>query len=152
MNAVEGSKLTGYVLIEMVRDGEVIDRREFHNLITTVGKAWMTGALSGGVASPETMKYIGVGTGTTAAAAGDTALETPVETRATGTQSLVTTTTTDDTYQVVGTVTFSTARAVTECGLFSASTSGTIMARKVFDVMNCDASVSLQFTWQIKQA
>jgi hypothetical protein len=73
-------------------------------------------------------KFIGVGTGATAAArtavAADTALSTEVETRTAGTQTTVTTTLTGDTSQVVGTITMTAARAVDEGGLFDAASAG----------------------------
>jgi hypothetical protein len=67
-------------------------------------------------------KFVGVGTAGTTAAVTDTALGTEVETRATGTESIVTTTATGDTMQIVGTVTATATRAITECGTFDAST------------------------------
>jgi hypothetical protein len=140
----------GHVTIEQIRDGRVIDRREGPNLVVTTGLQWLSGALSGDVAAPETMKYIGVGTGTGAAAAGDTTLGTPVESRATGTQSRVTTTVTNDTYQVVGTISITDTRAITEAGLFSASTDGTLGARQVFSAVNAVSGDSVQVTWKLK--
>jgi len=95
-----------------------------------------------------TMKYIGIGTGVTGADHEDTTLQTEVETRATGTRSRVTTTVTNDTYQVVGTVTITDTRAVTEVGLLSASTNGTLGARQVFSVMNLVTDDTVQFTWK----
>jgi hypothetical protein len=142
----------GRVLIEQIRDGQIIDRREGPNLVVTTGLQWLSGALSGDTASPNVMKYIGIGTGTGAAAAGDTALGTPVETRATGTQSRVTTTVTNDTYQAVGTVSITDTRAITEAGLFSASTDGTLGARQVFAAVNAVSDDSIQVTWKLKFA
>ena len=144
--------VTGHVTIEQIRDGRVIDTREGPNLVVTVGLAWLAGALSGDVASPETMKYIAVGTGSTAAAAGDTALGTEVESRATGTQSRVTTTVTNDTYQCVGTIEFTGSHALREVGLFSANSSGTMAARQVYDALNVTADDTLQVTWKLKFA
>ncbi len=142
--------LRGSVHVQQFRGGRQIDARSFDNLVVTVGKAWLAGALSGDVASPETMKYIELGTGTTAAAAGDTTLVAAVETRASGTQSRVTTTTTSDTYQAVGTVSITDTRAITECGIFSASSSGTLMARQTFAAINCISGDSVQITWKIQ--
>ena len=63
-------------------------------------------------------KYCAFGTGAGPADSTATALSTEVETRGTGTVSRVTQTVTNDTYQVVGTVTATATRAITECGLF----------------------------------
>lgn len=73
-------------------------------------------------------KFLAIGTGATAAArtaaAADTALSTEAETRTSGTESVVTTSLTGDTYQVVGTITMTGTRAVDEGGTFDASTVG----------------------------
>lgn len=73
-------------------------------------------------------KYLGIGTGATAAArtaiATDTALSTEVETRTSGTESVLTTTLTNDTYQVSGSITMTAPRAVDEGGTFDAATVG----------------------------
>lgn len=153
--AVDGYRLRGHVHIEQWRDGKLIDVRDGRNLVTTVGEAWMSGALTGDVAAPTTMKYIGLGTGTSAAATTDTTLGTEItvggadEARATGTQSRVTTTHTNDTYQAVGTVTMNSSHAVTEAGLFSASSSGSMAARQVFSALNLISGDTLAITWKI---
>lgn len=72
-------------------------------------------------------KYLAIGTGATAAArtavAADTALSTEVEARTAGTESVVTTTLTGDTYQVSGSITMTGSRAVDEGGTFDTGTS-----------------------------
>lgn len=68
--------------------------------------------------------FVGIGTGAGAASATSTALSTEVETRGTGTSSTVTTTTTGDTYQVVGTVSITATRTITNLANFDASTTG----------------------------
>jgi hypothetical protein len=90
------------------------------------------------------------GTGATPAAAINTVLQTPgAEARTVGTDTLVTTTTTDDTYQVVGTITCTGAgKAITEAGLFNhlTSTTGYLYLRATFDVINLNVGDSIQFT------
>jgi hypothetical protein len=97
-------------------------------------------------------KFIGIGTGATGAArtaaVGDTALSTEVETRASGTESTVTTTVTGDTYQSQGTVSITGTRAVDESGLFDASTSGNMFTSATFNVINLLSGDSLQLTWK----
>ena len=69
-------------------------------VVTSVGKGIIAQRMFGATPSQAEPKYIGIGTGATGAArtavAADTALTTGVETRATGTGSAVTTTTTND--------------------------------------------------------
>lgn len=79
-----------------------------------------------------TYSFVGWGTGSTAAAATDTALETAsAEARTDGTQSQVTTTATDDTMRVVATITSASTQSITEVVLFDASTAGTALLRAV---------------------
>jgi hypothetical protein len=89
------------------------------NIFTHQGKAITAGRVKGSAANEP--NKIGYGTGATDHVAGDTALQTErtVEARLTGTSSLVTTTQTNDTYQVTGTWTKSDAgtAAITEAGL-----------------------------------
>lgn len=69
---------------------------------------------------PENFNYHAFGTGTTAEAAGDTALVTEVETRATGVQSGPAA----NQYRTVGTVSFTATRTVGEHGVFSQLAAG----------------------------
>lgn len=116
-------------------------------VFTDAGKAITTARLKGTGTEPN---FVAIGTGTTAEAASQTALVTPVESRVSGTSSQVTTTVTNDTYQVVGTVTATGARAVTEAGLFDASTAGNMLIRALFAVINLATGDSLQITAQLK--
>lgn len=97
-------------------------------------------------------KFCAMGTGATGAArtaaASDTALSTEVETRASGTESTVTTTQTGDTYQVVGAISATASRSVDEAGLFDASTVGNMFTSATFAVVSLNNGDSLQFTWK----
>jgi hypothetical protein len=94
--------------------------------------------------------WVAWGIGTTPAAAINTVLETPsAEARTVGTDTTETTTTTGDTYQVVGTITCAGAgKAITEAGLFNhlTSTTGYLYLRATFDVINLNVGDSIQFT------
>lgn len=96
--------------------------------------------------------YIGWGTGTTGAAVTDTALETAAaESRTNGTKSKVTTTVSNDTYQVVGTVTCAgSGKTISEAGLFDASTSGNMYVRGVFTGIALSVGDSIAFTFTIQ--
>jgi hypothetical protein len=99
------------------------------------------------VASP---KFVAMGVGATGAgrtaAKTDTALSTEVESRATGSESQVTTTQAGDTYQCVGVITASASRNVDEAGLFNASTSVTMFLSSTFAVFALNTNDSLQLT------
>jgi len=91
-------------------------------------------------------KYHDAGVGTTGAAVGDTGIETTDgEDRATGTQ------TEDDPniYQSVGTITYTSTKAVTEHGLFNDPTAGTLLDRHVFSAINVVSGDSIQFTYSL---
>lgn len=141
--------LRGRVYIQQWRDGRVHDCRYINNTIVLVGLQWLSGALTGDTATPTDMKYIELGTSTASVTTADTTLGAAVGTRATGTQSRVTTTVTSDTYQAVGTVSITDTWAVTECGLFSANSAGSMMARQTFAALNVVSGDTVQITWQI---
>jgi hypothetical protein len=101
-------------------------------------------------------KNIGWGIGTAAAAVGDTALGTesaPTTSggRTVGTETRVTLTQTNDTYQVTGTVTAGSTLAITEAALFDAVTAGNMLMRAVFSAVNVVSGDSIAFTFQLKQ-
>lgn len=99
------------------------------------------------IATFDDYKYHDSGTGTTAEANTDTALETPcAEARDTGTQ---TEGATYNIYKSVATHTYAGSFAITEHGLFNASTSGTLMDRSVFSAINVVAADKIEFTYQL---
>ena len=103
-----------------------------------------------------TYDYIAVGTGTTEAEATDTALETESAAtgmaRAQGTVTQVTTTVTNDTSNVVLTMTNSSGGtvAVTEYGLFADASGGIMLDRQVDSAVNVAGGNSLQVTYKTK--
>lgn len=123
-------------------DGELKDSREADNLITTVGKQDIVDQL---LASPAQAKpqYMAVGTGSTAAAIGDTALgtESARVALATKTRSGAVLTMTATFPAGTGTA------ALAEAGVLSASSSGDLYSRVVFSAINKAAGDSLTITW-----
>ena len=94
-------------------------------------------------------KFAAMGTGTGQAATATT-LATEVETRSgTNVGTRVTTTQTNDTYQVVNTTTATTARTITEAGLFDASTSGNIFTYADSFTITLANGDSVSWTWKI---
>lgn len=127
--------------------------KKVRNLVTTVGKALIAGRINGSGA-PAAATYIAVGTGTTAAAAGDTTLQTETATsglsRAAATVSLVTTSTTNDTAQLTNTFTVTGTVAVTESGVLNAASVGTLLCHQVFTAINVVSGDSLAVTWKVQ--
>lgn len=112
---------------------------EQHNLFVNSGISQLT-ALMGGVGSPTVFGYLEVGTGTTAAAAAQTALITPITdsglARAASTNTQVTTTITNDTLRMVKTWSVTGTKAITEIGAFDAASAGNMAGRSVFSAIN----------------
>lgn len=71
------------------------------------------------------------------------------ESRTEGTTSQQTENTTNDTYQVVGTITAAGNRAITEVGVFDAATNGNMGIYGDFPVINLAASDSITFTVRV---
>lgn len=92
-------------------------------------------------------KYHDSGVGTTAEAVGDTDIETTDgESRATGSQEEGASA---NIYKSIGTISYTTTKAITEHGLFSQSTGTTLMDRTVFSAVNVVNGDSIQFTYQL---
>lgn len=112
------------------------------NVYTNAGKAATTAA----ILAAATMKYLGWGTGSGQTASSNALASASAESRTAGTMSQVTTTVTNDTLQVVGTITASATRAITEVGVFDASTSGNMDLYGDFSVINLNSGDSIAFT------
>lgn len=144
--ALEGIRIPGLT-------GSWGSRRLIRNLVTSAGKAGVASRINGSGAEAA-FTFIAVGTGTTAAAVGNTTLETELATsglsRAAATASRVTTSVTNDTAQLVLTYTVTGTAAVTESGVLNASSAGVLLARQVFSAINVVNGDSLQITWKFQ--
>jgi hypothetical protein len=143
MNLNEIFKLTGKVHLTVTNEhGEVVEQRAT-NLVVTTGKNF-TASRMVGVAS-NVMSHMAIGAGTTAAAVGDTALGSELGrvalTASTAANNVVTYTATFGTGVGTG--------AVTEAGIFNASSAGTMLCRVVFAVVNKGANDTIAITWTV---
>lgn len=138
--------LKGRFLVELFgADGVRKDLRIVENVVVTVGKNYLALWLTAATQSDYFMRYLALGTGTTAASAADTALETELATRVAGTLSNST-----NVWQNQGTFGPGVdTGAITEAGIFTAAAAGTMFARQTFPVVNKGAGDSLQLTWQV---
>lgn len=121
-------------------------------VFTNVGKEITTGRIKGvgsGAGSAEP-KYVAWGTGAGTAAATDTTLFSETGTRTSGTSTQETTSTTNDTYQVVGTITAGGSLTITNAGLFDASTSGNLYMKGDFTGVALTVGESIQFTMKVQ--
>ncbi len=101
-------------------------------MVVTAGQA-AAGQIIGPYTAPDAFTYMGIGTGTTAAALGQTALVTPLGSRAVATISNVSTNVAGDTVLWVRAFAITTGTTVTEIGIFNAATAGTMLSRIVLD-------------------
>lgn len=149
----------GTLLLEHFRDKKLIAvraaefpfgnfRRGAPNLVTDAGKAVFADLFIGGVVTPQ---YIALGTGTTAAAAGDTALETETDGyRKAADRTRTTITVTNDTSQYTYTFAILDTYSFTEAGLLSADSGGTLFCRQVYTALPVLADDSLKATWRLQ--
>jgi len=100
--------------------------------------------------SANVMSHMAIGTGSTAAAAGNTTL---------GTESarvaLTSTTVTGPAIAYVASFpagTPASLTAITEAGIFNASSAGTMLCRTVFAVVNKDVNDTMSITWTVTMA
>lgn len=92
-------------------------------------------------------KFVAWGTGAGTTAKTDTTLFTEAaEARTSGTSSQQTTTVTNDTYQVVGTITTLSNQTITNAGLFDASVGGNLYLKGDFAGLPLTTGDSIQFT------
>lgn len=139
----EQLKVTGDVVVEITGpDGLVKDRREIKNLVVTAGKTFIAARMVG---TPTVMSHMAVGAGTTAAAAGDTALGSEL-----GRVALASATSTGAVITYTATFPAGTATgAVTEAGTLNAASGGTLLCRTVFSVVNKGVDDAMSITWAI---
>ena len=131
-------KLTGALTIAV--NDEIVQETE--NLVVTAGKNWVADRMND---VNTVMTHMAVGTGTTAAAAGNTTLVTENDRNA-----LTSTTVTANAVAYVATwAAGDGTAALTEAGLFDAASAGDMLARTVFSVVNKGAADSMTITWTI---
>ena len=137
-------KVTGDLKIVVTGpDGKVKEEQEFKNLVVTTGKNFIASRMKD--TTDAAMSHMAIGTGTTAAAAGDTTLGTEA-----GRVALTSTTVTTNSVAYVATFPAGTGTgAITEAGIFNASSSGTLLCRTVFSVINKGAADTLGITWTV---
>lgn len=141
---IEGLKLTGKFTGTLLKENGDVEVFCKDNLVVSAGVDFVFNTVFG--ANSGHMNYIAVGTGTTAVAVSQTALVTELA-RAVGTfaHTAGTAVCTLSTTFNAGTAT----GAITEAGIFSASTAGTMFDRVVFPVINKGANDTYIATFQI---
>jgi hypothetical protein len=117
--------------------------QEVDNLVVTAGKGYVASRMKD--TSATAMSHMAIGSGSTAAAANDTALGNEL-----GRVALTSTTVSSAVVTYVASFPAGTGTgAVTEAGILNASSSGTLLCRTVFSVVNKGASDSMTVTWTV---
>lgn len=146
MQSNDIAKLRGHINLKLYDgNGALKSEVDKENVIVTVGKNFTAAWLAAASQANPFMNYIQLGTGTTGAVAGDTDVETGLTPRVAGTISSSTNVWTNQTTFGPGVAT----GAVTEAGIFSALTGGTLLARQTFAVQNKLAGDTIVFTWNV---
>jgi hypothetical protein len=122
----------------------------YYTVLTTVGKAWIVDKLDDTVATVG--DWVGWGTGAAEAAVGDTVLSSedsagsPPYARIQGAKSQPAA----DTKRVVATIVSNGAKTITNAGLFTADTSGTLIVHGNFAGITLALNDQIQFTIDIQ--
>jgi hypothetical protein len=130
-------------------DGKIKETRVINNIVTNAGRSHIIDRLQ--AASAAVADYIAIGTGTNAAAAADTTLQTEAARTNTGGDGLTQPDAyTDRLHRVFG-AGVGTGN-ITEAGRLNASSAGTLMGRSVFTAIPKGAGDSLAMTYDFTYA
>jgi hypothetical protein len=146
MNTNEIIKATGQLKVTVTGpDGAVKDERLLKNLVVTTGLGYIASRMKD--TTQGAMSHMAIGTNSTAAALANTALGAEVS-RVALTSTVVTAN------QIVYSATFSpgspaSLSALTEAGIFNASSAGTMLCRTVYPTVNKDVGDTLSVVWTI---
>lgn len=141
---IDNLEITGALQISL--NNEVVHQCD--NLVVTAGKEWVAGRFKDG-SIPDEMSHMALGSGSAAAAAGNTALGTELA----SSRIVLTTdggTVSNATVQYDATWTSSHgAYAIEEAGIFNAASGGTMLARTVFAIINKGTDDTVTISWTI---
>ena len=141
----ENLKLSGELaMVLRDKNGNVKEERTEKNLVVTAGLTFIASRMKDATASA--MSHMGLGSGTTTEAASQTDLTTLLGSR----EALDSTTASSNTIVYVASFEAGDATgAVTEAGIFNAASSGTMLCRTKFNVVNKAADDTMNVTWTI---
>ena len=141
----ENLKLSGQLNIVLRdKDGNIKEERTENNLVVATGLTFIASRMKNATATA--MTHMGLGSGTTNVAAGQTDLVTLLGSR----EVLDSTTASSNTIAYVASFEAGDATgAVTEAGIFNAASSGTMLCRVKFNVVNKAADDTMAVTWTI---
>ena len=137
-------KVTGELKITVTNpNGNVTQETVIPNLVVTSGKDYIAERMKD--ATTTAMSHMAIGSGNTAAAAGNTALGTEL-----GRVALTSSTVSNAVVTYVASFAAGTGTgAVTEAGILTAASGGTMLCRTVFSVVNKGSADSMTITWTV---
>ena len=144
----ENLKLSGQLNIFLKdKAGNVKDERTVNNLVVNKGLEYIASRMKD--ASKGVMSHMALGSGTTAAAASQTDLVTLLGAREALDSTTIAGSNNEKVVYVSAFEAGDATGAVTEAGIFNASTSGDMLCRTVFSVVNKAADDTMSVTWTI---
>lgn len=137
---------TGRVKLQLIgSDGQIKNEQEVKNLVVDDGLDYIASRMKDATATA--MSHMEVGTDNTTPAAGDSALASAI---AGSRVALTSTTVTSNAIEYIGDFAAGTGTgAIVEAGVFNASSSGTLLCRTIFSVVNKAADDTLKITWTL---
>ena len=144
-------KTKGTLTLVLTDENGNVKQQDEHNLVVSAGLAYIASRMKDATATA--MSHMAVGSGSVAAAAGNTALGSELGRVTLTSTTIVTTSVANDAVQYVATFAAGTGTgAVTEAGILNAASAGTMLCRTVFAVINKGALDTLTITWKVTVA
>ena len=128
--------------------GKLKEERKIDNLVVSVGEAHIADQLAS-TPGENAMSHMAIGTGSSAAAAGDTTLETELDRNALTSRTQGAGGDDNDIIYVGDWAAGDGTGAITEAGILNAASAGVLLAHSVFAAINKGASDTLQITWTV---
>jgi hypothetical protein len=144
----ENLKLSGQLSIVLKdKAGNVKDQREVKNLVVNSGLAYIASRMKD--TTKGAMSHMALGSGTTAAAASQTDLVSILGSREALDSTTISGSNSEKIVYVSAFEAGDATGAVTEAGIFNAASSGDMLCRTVFNVVNKAADDTMSVTWTI---
>lgn len=148
MNTNENLKLSGRLNIELRGpDGQIKDTREVDNLVVNAGLAFIASRMT--AASAAVMSHMALGSSSTAAAAGQTDVQSILGSRKALSSTTIVGANSNQVQYVAAFNAGEATGAVVEAGIFNAASAGTMLCRTTFAVVNKDAGDTMTVTWTV---
>lgn len=142
--------LKGILTLDHVRNGKLIENVSIPNTIMNVGKSVVSSFIGSDITPGVAFDFMSIGTSGLAAVATQTTLGSE-QVKVSTTASQVTTTTTNDTAQFIGSFSISGTHSIVEAGIFNAAAAdtGSMLARTTFSSISVVSGDSINASWDV---